>query len=287
MVWFLASVVFSSAIYLVFRAAGQKLQILLPMVVINYFVCGLLGLGLVQYHQGWQHVQPSLLVFAGVIGTLFITMFNIMGLTTQKMGVTIASVVSRVSLVIPFLYFLLVEGGSISLGSAIGVGLAVIAIVLVVGKGTKTAKTRKSAWLPITVFIGYGVIDVLLKYANETGRLIGGKHLLTWATFSVAGILGIAVWIIRKDPLERGHLFWGVVLGLVNYAAIFCFFQGLSFSGLASTVLFPLNSVLIMLLSTLGAVGLLKERLTARKWWGVITAASAIYLLYFGFHAPF
>lgn len=255
----------------------------MPMVAINYLTCSALGVLMVSGFDQWKSFNPELGMFSLLLGSMFVVFFSLMGTTTQRFGVAVSSLVSRVSLVVPFTIFIFLEDGSFSIQKVAGIVLALIAITLSIGK-PKQSQSKKNWWLPVSVFLGYGVIDVLLKMAEASANGEPTEHLLSFLIFSMAAIIGLSWTLIGRKPVRKQHVIWGVVLGVVNYASIFLLFLGIRHSGLEGSVLFPINGILILLISTLASVLLLRESLKMRQVIGLLLAILAILLLYFNFH---
>ena len=279
MIWLALSILCSCAIYLIFRQASQRLHNMFPMVVFNYAVCCLLGGILAWQTQQFQLVNGEMLTVTSLLGILFISSFYLVGLTTKFHGVALTSMVTRVSLVLPFIAFTIVDNEQPNTMQIMGVCVAIVAILISTAKQPNSEHNDKK-WLPIVVFIAYGMVDILLKLARDTSAL-STEHILSWLIFTTAGLIGIGVLMLRKMKIGRQHLFWGLVLGLVNYGSIYFFLQALKHLELKAAVIFPLNGTAILVLSTILSVIIFKEKLNRQKLVGVSLACAAIFLLYF------
>ena len=99
------SVLFSSLIFVIFKLYSvYKVQTLFAIIT-NYVVACLTGLFFYQGDTALQDI-PEKSWFWGtlVLGILFILVFNLMAATAQKVGVSVASVATKMSLVIPVIF---------------------------------------------------------------------------------------------------------------------------------------------------------------------------------------
>jgi len=103
----------------------------LQAIVVNYFTAALTGL--ISY-QGSTTVNQILNKdwFLGAIflGVLFISIFNVMALTAQRNGLSVASVASKMSVIIPVIFGLYAYKESLNYQKGIGILLALIAVYL-------------------------------------------------------------------------------------------------------------------------------------------------------------
>ena len=251
------------------------------MVLVNYFTCALIGLVfLVRNSEGIQFPGPELLALIVLWGLLFISMFSALAYVTSQWGVATGSLSSRLSLIIPFVYFSALSGEVPGLLSLVGVILAISSVVV----NSLSAKTKNSGgptdrWLVPAVFLGFGAVDIVLHYLNEfAGEL--PFSVLTGALFFVAGIAGLAYQLIRYrrlPSLENTKM--GLVLGLVNFIAIFVFFYALQSLDIPRNKLFAINAIAILLTSNLLALVIWPQKLPRTKIIALILGLLAIIAL--------
>lgn len=247
-------------------------------------MCTLIGAAFLLSSNEWQTFSLEVAIWPFITGFFFITMFFLMGTLTRTQGVGSSSVVSRMSLIIPTVFFFFFHDEYLKWNQLLGIVFGLIAVRLSVS-GASISGGWKYKWLlPIAVFIGYGLVDVLLRFVEQN---TASYHLSSSIVFFTAFLLGTVWMLIRRIKLSKNAIVLGIVLGLVNYFSIFFFLKGLRFSGLPSTVIFPLNGILILLVSNLGAVLLFKEKLTAKRIASISFAVLAISLLYLRIDAIF
>ncbi|MFY0674936.1 MAG: EamA family transporter [Bacteroidia bacterium] len=278
MIYFIIAIALSASIYLLFKYVGAKQHHLATVVLFNYIVCVAIGCFGLLFKESSVVIDSKLVQSTSVMGLLFISMFYLMGLLTNKSGVAVSSIISRVSLVIPALFFYFVWGEKLSALAITGIFVAIASIVLVNKRRGQALKFNSA--LPFIVFVGYGVVDVGLKlsqhHVQESGAV---QHELTLGIFLFAGIYGWLIKFIKKIPLQKESIAIGLVLGLVNYFSIYFFFLALEQIDLAVTVIFPINGISIMLLATVLSSLLFRETISANKIVALVLAVISIVLL--------
>jgi len=100
-----------------------------------------------------------------VTGFWFILSYVLMTVSSQQSGVTITSLSSKLSVVIPTLFGVIILKEQLGTIPAIGIVLALVALILVVGKeqnhDTKSKFSFLTILLPVSIFFCTGIGDVL------------------------------------------------------------------------------------------------------------------------------
>src|SRR5437867_9156921 len=74
----------------------------IQVIVINYFVAGGMAFFFIPEKINFTElINESWITISLVLGALFITVFYLLSLTSQKIGISVASVSNKLSLVIP------------------------------------------------------------------------------------------------------------------------------------------------------------------------------------------
>ena len=102
MVYLLISICISSFLFVIFKLFDVLKINTFQAIVINYFTAAALGFYLSNGSVSFKEIphQPWF-VGAFLLGIMFILVFNIMALTSQKNGLSVASVSSKMSKPIP------------------------------------------------------------------------------------------------------------------------------------------------------------------------------------------
>ena len=165
MIYLALSIVSSTGIFVLFKIFNKYKIDTLQAIVVNYItacICGLI-------HNDKNLVVSEIVSsdwFIGVIilGFLFIAIFNVMALTAQKNGLSVASVASKMSVVIPIIFGIYVYNESIGFQKIIGILMALVAVYLTAIKAKDNSVVTQSLYLPILLFFGSGIIDTSINY---------------------------------------------------------------------------------------------------------------------------
>ncbi len=283
MIFLISSIIASTLIFVIFNLFTKYKIHTLQAIVINYFVAGFTGLfnysGTVSITT---IIETKWFLGAAFLGILFISLFNVMALTAQRNGLSVVSVASKMSVVIPIIFGLYVYKEQLNVLKGFGILLALIAVYLTSQK-QNTSRNTNSIWLPIILFFGSGLLDTTLKYLETTYVAKADIPIFSASIFFIAGILGAVFILIQafktKVNIEFKTVGGGIILGVINYYSIYLLLKALQYKGLESSTLFTINNVSIVTLSTLVGLLFFKEQLGVKNWIGIVTAIISILLI--------
>ncbi|MBX2845505.1 MAG: EamA family transporter [Saprospiraceae bacterium] len=288
MIYLILTIGLSSLIYIIFKGFDTYKVNTFQAIVVNYLICAGMGAGFAaQQDRGWlSEIPTTTLPYALILGLLFITLFNLIGRTAQVFGVGIASLSDKLSLVVPVFIAFLFYGDQVTLLKVSGIVLAIVAVWLSVAQPKSTDKTTNKGprWLPIAVFIGGGVISSLLKEVEFRFPGLEFNQFLAFLFATAAGI-GIFVFLIQwiRGKMKPSPKSWlaGIALGIPNYGSIYYLFKTLDVDGWESSMIYPVNNIGIVLLTTILGFAFFRERTTSLKLVGLGLSILAIFLLIF------
>jgi multidrug transporter EmrE-like cation transporter len=187
------------------------------------------------------------------------------------------------SLVIPVVAGVVLYAESLAGLKLVGVIAALAAVVLVTFPNKKLKIEAKYLILPFIIFAGSGFLDTFFKYV-ETNQIQSDEIAVFSATlFLVAAMVGTTVLlgarITKGEVLQTKSIVGGFALGIPNYFSIHFLLMALNLPNMESTMVFPINNTGIVLLSTLLAILLFKERLDKLNWAGIVLAVASIFLI--------
>ncbi len=219
-------------------------------------------------------------------GGLFILVFFITGLTTQKFGVGLASVASKMSMVIPVTAGVLLYNESMGLQKLAGILFAIPAIILVSRSGSGTGANRQGILmlsLPVMLFVGAGIVDTVIKYFQHHFMNDENRQLIIVSIFLSAGIFGMIrvlyeVFYLKKTLLLRS-VFGGILLGVTNYLSLHFLLICLETPGSESSTIFAYVNVGIVITSFLSGILIFGERPERPRIIGVVLSIIAITIL--------
>lgn len=278
------SVLFSSLIFVIFKLFSVYKVETLYAIITNYVVACTVGL---LFYEGEVIVTdiPEKPWFWGTfaLGILFIIVFNLMAATSQRLGVSVASVATKMSLVIPVLVGVLLYKEELGTFKILGVILALAAVYFASIKEKSTAFKTASLLLPFLTFMGSGAIDACLGYFQKEFISSTELPIFSATVFACAAFVGILVVIFKsiKKPLKVNlrNVLGGICLGIPNYFSIYFLLRALQHESLNSASIFTINNVAIVMFSTLLGILLFKEKISQKNWGGIALAVISIILV--------
>lgn len=253
-------------------------------IVINYFTCfsvGSLIHGAPTVHTGIT--QETWFPYALFLSLTFILFFNVNAYTIQKVGMVVTSVFQKLSLVAPAMLGIVMFGESGSFSKYLALVLTLVAILMI----SYTSKSdedllekMKQYWFwPILVFAGSALIEMVLFYAQETGKVTDAGLVFTSDLFFMAGCWGLLFIILRRrfDVTWRDVLA-GIAIGIPNFFTIYLIMVGLE-NGWDGSVLFPMNNVGVIFVASLVGIFVFKEKMNLVNILGLAVAILAVYLI--------
>lgn len=286
MIYLILSITASLLIVVIFKLL-QKFEVnTFQTIVVNYMVAFSFGIAANQSPMGVTDVLEAKWFLGSIlVGAMFIGLFTLMAWTTQKNGLSVVSVASKMSVIIPILFGILLYQESIGYQKIIGIILALVSVYLVSVKSKTSVNFKKNLLLPILLFFGSGISDTYINYLQNTAISEANIPLFSACVFGFAGIIGIIILTIKKyrneTQLDPKSIWGGLVLGLANYASLYYIIKSLQVPHMESSTFFTLNNVAIVMSSTLIGLWMFKEYLTRKNWIGIGMALIAIYLVTF------
>ncbi len=267
-------------------------------IVFNYSACVITGsLVISQFPINSATIHGAWFPWAIAMGALFISLFNIIAFSSVKVGVTITQTSNKLSLAIPVLFAWLYYHEQISLLKLIGILFAILSVLFItskkntptIGNGLPTRNSTFS-WeilLPITLFIGSGILDTMTKYVQCTFLVtdkISNDYLISG--FFVAAFIGSLVlayfYLTKKKTFHIRHLIAGILLGIPNYFSIYYLIKALKSPELSSSATIPINNIAVLFVVSLFGIFIFREKLSTRNYWGLVLSLIAITLIFFG-----
>jgi multidrug transporter EmrE-like cation transporter len=288
MIFILLCILVNTAIILLFRLFPKFGIDSFQAIVANYFVAAFLGFQIApqQFSLGFIMQQPWVL-YAMVLGMLFVSLFYLISVTTVVFGVSVASVANKMSIVIPVTLAVYLYHETLSAVQIAGIVLAMIAVVMVSYKKSNESVKITTQWhylLPIILFIGCGGIDALINYLQRTftSDQISNEYILSTA-FMFAAIGGsfwfLSLLIMKKTIWHTKSIITGLVLGIPNFFSMFLVMKSLESNFLNASTFFPVNNMSIVVLGTIISIIAFKEKLSKLNTAGILLSVFAIVLI--------
>lgn len=226
-------------------------------------------------------------------GFWFIFTYLLMAESTQRSGVTVTSLSSKISVVLPILAGVIFLGEGLTLVATAGIVLALVALFLVVGRGYPAGSGRDDvhivsangngwivALLPVFIFLGTGTGDILMKITEQrhTGGDMGFMIAFIYFVALVFGIIIVLIDIIRgKSKWQWKNAIGGIMLGVINYFSTYCVMNAMRFYD--NVVLFPIYNIGVVSMAAIVGWLCFKEKLTWKNYLGLGIAIIAVVLI--------
>lgn len=293
MIFLPLTIILTSFLTIAFKVLANLKIPALQAIVFNYITCVVVGSIMNGAYpiQALTYPEPWL-YWCLFMGLIFITLFNIIAFTTQHLGVAVASVANKLSLVIPFLFSIFFYGETATVVRIFGVILALIAVVFTCWphKEIKGSSLKpEHGWIlfvPVVLFLGSGSLDTMITYVEKTFLSAANKDSYFILAFNTAGVLGaiyLVIQLIRgKEKLDPRSVIAGICIGLPNYFSLWTLVKVLSQYPGNSSAIFPIINIGIVLFSTLVAYFIFSEKLSRLNWTGIGLSILAITLMAWG-----
>jgi len=281
MFYLIPAILFSSAIGVVFKLAEKRVESRINMLLANYVVAVLIS-GLMWLSSGSSAtVSVVSFVLAFITGLIFAGNFFIMLAAVRARGVALPVILMRLSAVVPVGASILFFAERPDLPQYLGLAgaIAAAALLSVSVKGGELQRSgAKAGWSLIPASLGmlfcFGAADLFLKLFDEFGPP-AEKPIFLLLLFASALAVFIVAALKQRCRLYAKDLLWGGAIGVPNMLASWFIVSALS--ELPAHVVFPVVSAGNVLLISLVAVLVFRERISA---WGVfavfLTLASII-----------
>ena len=277
------SVACSSLIFVIFKLfATYKVETLFA-IIFNYVTACSVGLLLFGQSIPLATIpEKSWFLPAVALGILFIVVFNLMAKTSQELGVSVASVATKMSLAIPVLFGVWLYNENLSVLKIAGIVLALLAVYYASVKPGSNFRS-KGLLLPALVFLGSGIIDVSLKYIQNGLVTEAEFPIFSSGVFAAAALTGFV--FIGTTSTRRllsfglRNVLAGIILGVPNFFSIYFLLRALNTPSLNSATVFTLNNVAIVMCTTLLGIALFKEHISKTNWAGIGLAVISILLV--------
>lgn len=286
MIPLIVSILCSSLIFVIFKLFPKYGINTFQAIVFNYFTaftCGILLFG-----KDWNPKAlesgnwPYFVVLSAV---LFISLFIVMGISSQKNGVALTSIAGKMSMGLSMLFMIGLYSEPLSFLKVAGILLAFLGVFLVSFAKSNDGKSSNSIWLLILLFVGSSILDVVLNYVQKFEFQHIPASLFSAFGFGLAGAIGFTILVIqllrKSAKFELKNILAGIILGIPNYFSIYLLILSYKSTGWTdSTVLAIMNVSTVLISAVIGFIAF-RENVTVRKIIGLLAAVSAIILLYF------
>ncbi|MGB0851201.1 MAG: EamA/RhaT family transporter [Bacteroidia bacterium] len=276
------SIFFSTFINLIFRWFKDFNVNKFQAIIVNYLVCFIVGFSLSDNHDVMANFTSNWFPYCVALGFIFVAIFFAMALTTEKMGISVTAVSGKMSVVVPIIFAYVLHGESLTTFFIIGLILSLLSIYFISVKKDLNID-RRYLFLPVIVFLGGGIIDTSLKVLETNYGNDVSMDTISYTIFLGAFIAGSILFLIKNRGnillFERKSLVAGVLLGVPNYFSIFFLLSAISQFTDKSALVFGINNIGVVLVSSILSVIIFRENLSAGNKFGLALAVISIVII--------
>lgn len=306
----LISVFATTWIFILFKLFPKYGVNTFQAIVINYLtacVCGVLLYGNTLTNAAFEHTTWIPFVF--LCGILFISLFYLMGISSQRNGVSITSVAVKMSMAISMGLMIVLYHESITSLKVGGIIFAILGVIIMsyerrqLRVKTVTSEESRNPSLvsrklsgrhssPVTrnlilfaIFFGCGLLDVVLNYVQSFHLQHLSTSLFSAFGLGMAGVFGGIVLFVnilrKKEKFEKKSILAGILLGIPNYFSIYYLIKSYSSTPWTDSTVLAVLNVTTVITSTIVGLLLFKEKLNLQKSIGLVLSLLAIACFYF------
>lgn len=278
----LLSILFSTILVVFFKLFAKFNIHNLHAIVINYITAAVTGLIIMPFSLQ-QALRSPWWIHTLILGIVFVSIFLVMALTTQKAGMAVTSVAGKMSMVIPVMVGVLYFKEELNIWQWVGLAIAIMAVLAI---SYRKDHIKPSIWvilLPFILFLGSGFIDTYLNIAQklfiQEEEFVPFTSLIFLFAF-ISGFIFLLIQSLRTKQIPTlRSIFAGVLLGIFNWGSLFFLLRALRFAELPSAVVFAFNNIGIVITSAITGILLFGEKYRWINYAGLILSVLAIVLL--------
>ena len=290
----LISILATTWIFILFKLFPKYGVNTFQAIVVNYLtacVCGILLYGNTLTNAAFEHT--SWIPFVFLCGILFISLFYLMGISSQRNGVSITSVAVKMSMAISMGLMIVLYHESITSLKIGGIIFAILGVIIMSYERKqlrpesfreKKVTSRKLSGrnsslfsrnlILFAIFLGCGLLDVVLNYVQSFHLEHLSTSLFSAFGLGMAGVFGGIVLLVnilrKKEKFEKKSILAGILLGIPNYFSIYYLIKSYSSTPWSDSTVIAVLNVTTVITSTLAGLVLFKEKLNLQKSIGLI-----------------
>lgn len=285
MVWIILCIISYIGIFVVFKLIDVKDAPLINCIIVNYLTATVLGFSVFGSFPVQHIISANWFPISLILGFLFIATFFLVGISSRKTGIVITTVASKMSLVVPMLFSILMYGEQVATTKIIAIILAVASIFLCTYKHSDK-KTKTDIWkllLPAFIFIGMGANDSIVIYSRETFSISSDAALFTASLFAISFLCGTIYASVKRGTfrnfLNTKTWLFGILLGSFNFGSIYFVIKAMNSKIISNSSLYGICNTSTILLSIIIGMAFFKEKLSKLNLIGGGLAIIAIVLM--------
>lgn len=277
MIYLGLAILSSALVSTVMRLGERKIQNNMGMFVVNYITCGGLSLLYIPRDVLWSTGSGfSAAVMLGLLsGVLFLANFVLLQQNILKNGVVLSATFMKLGVLIPTLMAIVIFREQPKLTQLLGVLLAIAAIIIIHFE-KETVEVSAVRYLLLVLLLVSGFTDSMANIYDKLGNAELKDHYLLF-TFLAAAFCAVLLWRRMRQRICVWDVLFGVCIGVPNYFS--SRFLLLALHHISAVIVYPVYSVLTIVLISLFSFLFFGERLSRKKLGAMAVIFAALVLL--------
>lgn len=215
----------------------------------------------------------------GVLGVVLPSVFLLLAKSLETAGIVKTEIAQRLSVVLSLCAAYILFHEQFNTLKMVGISLGVIAVLLILfaGKGAgSSSKAGKASLYLICVWVGYALVDILLKYTTSLGLQFAVSLNLM---FIFAFIISMAYLCVRKTKWNKNNILAGLSLGVLNFANIALYVKAHMLLKDSPAIVFAGMNILVVVFGVVAGLMIFKEKLNRYSIIGILLGISGVICL--------
>jgi len=273
----LLTILCSTSIALILKHSDTKQGNPIVLLAGNYLTASVIALILMLFKHTSYTFET--LIFGSLLGLLFVTSFFAFAKAVATAGTALATISSRLSVVIPIVFSIIIYNEKPSGLKLIGflfTGITFVFFYFSLLKQNNPSSNKRKYLLLLFVLIAIGINDFSMKIFKNT-KPESEEAFFVFTIFLFAFIYSALFIFIKKIKIDKKTFLTGIGLGVPNvFSTIFLL---AALTNLPAILVYPAINIGIIILTAIGAYILWREKLNKAGIAALITGIIAIVLL--------
>lgn len=276
MVSLILSILCSTLISVLMRYGENKTQNKVGMFIANYAVCAVLSRFFMGQKPFFSHADGwvTVAVFGAISGILYLASFVLLQKNISKNGLSTSAVFMKLGVLVPTVMAMIVFHEKPRPVQLLGIVIAISAVILINYRKESGAK-KQTLWL-IMLLLGSGFTDAMANIFDKLGNTDLKDHYLL-ITFLFALLSSVVLFLKDRKQIAGRDILLGIGIGIPNYFSS-RFLLG-ALQEIPAMIVYPVFSVLTVVMITVAGVILFREKLDKQKAMAIGLILVALVLL--------
>ena len=282
MLYLILAVITGASVSFVLRLSKPYVKNEMVLFAVNYVICFALArlfmgkTDLIIHTEGLGFA----LIAGAIAGALYLINFILLQSSMHYNGLVLSTTFMKLGVIVPTLMAIAIFREQPSIIQAIGLVIAIVAIVMIhfekTSEETTSSGNKGYKYLLIVLLLAAGITDSMANIYDNFGNPELENHYLFYV-FIAAFIFAAIISFRRKEKVTRAEILWGTILGIPNYLS--ARFLLLSLGSVPAVITYPVYSVGSIILITIAGVLMFKEKLSKQKIIALVLIIAALVLL--------